>query len=188
MSFLEDLAPVAGDDLAVAHDRLDLLEQKMLDSGLPIRHLPVVHRFCPGLYLREIFMPADVALTSRDHETEHPYMVLSGVAEVSIPGDAPILVEAGHVGITRPGTRRALLIHEDCRWLTVHPLTAAEERLRADGLSEAEMVALVEERILGKRERADGRNVFEEYKQRLAAAGLPGPHDGAKALMTEGER
>lgn len=161
------------------HQRLDALERRILDE-LPPVHLPVVHRFTPGLYLREVFMPRGTLLTSQFHETEHPYVVLSGVALVSIPGEEPVRLEAGHVGITRAGTRRALLIEEDCRWITFHPLSPAEEELRNNGAAEADLLAAIRERIIGKRESPDGRDVHREYTERLATAGLPGPNDGAR--------
>jgi quercetin dioxygenase-like cupin family protein len=162
------------------HATLDALEAAIVD-GLPVVHMPVVHRFVPQLYLREIFMPAGTVLTSRVHLTEHPFVVLSGVALVRIPGQEPIRLAAGHVGITRAGTRRALYIEEDCRWLTCHPLSSEEEAGRVAGLGEAELLALIEARIIGKRERGDGRDMLSEYKRRLEAAGLPGVHDGAAA-------
>ena len=35
--------------------------------------------------------------------------------------DKTELLTAWHHGITYPGTRRVLFIHEDCRWTTFHP-------------------------------------------------------------------
>jgi hypothetical protein len=181
-------------DIAVHdHLRLDELEDYLL-AGLagqtaevfvPV-HMPVVHRFSPGLYTREIFMPGEqpgrsgTVLTSRIHETTHQYVVLTGVALVTIPGQEPVRLEAGHVGFTEAGTRRGLYIVEDCRWLTMHVLSPKEEEMRHNGTSEKELVEMVERRILGVRDR--GRDVFAEYKAALAAASLPGPHDGPRSL------
>lgn len=173
-------------DVAVDHQRLDALESAILDRLAPV-HMPVTHRWTPGLYVREIFMPAGTVLTSRVHQTEHPFVVLSGVALVRIPDQEPLRLEAGHLGITRAGTRRALFIEEDCRWATFHPLSPEEEARRAAGAPEAEILAMIEARIIGEREREDGRDVLAEYKERLAAAGLPGVHDGARALPEGGD-
>lgn len=172
----------------VAHRDLDALEAAMLDTpGLELIHLPVKHTFTPGLYCREVFMEAGAVLTSKAHETEHPFVVLSGAAEVAIPGEPAVTLAAGHFGVTRAGTRRALRILEDCAWITFHPLTAAEELLRQAGASDAELLAAIEARIIGQPERADGRDIHAEYRERLAAAGLPGPNDGAPALPAGGE-
>lgn len=169
------------------HQALDVLERRILDE-LPPVHMPVTHRFTPGLYIREIFMPAGTLLASMLHETTHPYVVLSGVAHVRIPGQEPVRIEAGHLGITQAGTRRALFIEEDCRWATFHPLSAEEEAMRAAGATEEELLAVIRDRIIGKRERADGRDIHREYTQKLAAAGLPGPNDGAGRPALEAPR
>ena len=66
-------------------ERIDRLEAVMLASGEPVE-LPLTHRFTPGLYAREIFMPAGTLLTSRIHNTAHPYVVLSGRAVTTIQG------------------------------------------------------------------------------------------------------
>jgi hypothetical protein len=176
------VAAVAASGLYAAdHEQLDALENAIAD-GLPVVHMPVTHRFTPGLYVREIFMPAGTVLTSRCHLTEHPFVVLSGHAVVRIPGGEPLHLMGGHLGITAAGTRRALYIEEDCRWATFHPLSQEEEACRADGLAEGELLTMIEARVIGKREREDGRNLFGEYQQKLAVAGLPGVHEGARAL------
>lgn len=149
-------------------EKLDALELSMLASGLPVVDLPVTHRWTPGMYSREIFMPATferagqiyhTVLTSKIHKTEHQFVVISGRAEVYVPGVGVEVLEAGHVGITKPGTRRVLLIHEDCRWITFHPLEEGEE-----GDLEA-----IEARIIERRELPGGGTVYELYQEALVA-------------------
>ena len=60
---------------------IDNLEKMMLSDGELIE-FPLKHTFVEGLYIREIFMPTDSFLTSRIHNTEHPFMVLEGRARV----------------------------------------------------------------------------------------------------------
>ena len=80
---------------------------------------PLIHRFTPGLYIRQIDMPKGTVLTSKIHKTEHPYFVLKG--DVSVVGPEGIVrIVAPYAGITKPGTKRALYIHEDTTWITVH--------------------------------------------------------------------
>lgn len=150
-------------------ERLDSLERAMLDSGLPAIHMPVTHRFTPGLYAREIFMPAGTLLTSKIHNTEHPFCVLEGVARVFIPGEGVVELAAGHVGITKPGTRRVLYIVEDCRWITFHPLSDGEEEARKGGAGEEEMLALVEARIIAPHRHLDGSDAHAEYLEAVQA-------------------
>lgn len=166
------------------HAKLDELERRILDQ-LPAVHLPVTHRFTPFLYAREVFMPTGTVLTSQLHQSTHPYVVLSGVALVAIPGEEPVRLEAGYVGITQAGTRRALYIEEDCRWITFHPLSPAEEAMRQAGATDDELLAVIRERIIGQRERTDDRDVHAEYRAKLAAAGHPGPNDGPRRALEE---
>lgn len=152
-------------------ERLDKLEAAMLATAAMVE-LPLTHRFTPGLYAREIFMPAGTLLTSRIHKTEHPYVVLSGKVSVYIPGVGVEHFEAPFVGVTKPYTRRVLYIHEDCRWVTFHPLTDEE--------SAAQDVDLIEARIIERRELADGMTAFEHYSLLLEEgrrALLPGDQD-----------
>jgi len=83
--------------------------------------LPLKHTFTPGLYLRQIFMPAGSIVVSRRHLTEHPFIVLEGVADVfDEKGGYVQRIEAPFVGVTKAGTRRVLNILEDSTWLTAH--------------------------------------------------------------------
>lgn len=80
-----------------------------------------VHRFTPGLYIREIFMPAGMLCTSLVHKTEHPFVISQGTVSVFIPGKGVERFTAPYCGITKPGTRRLLYCHTDVVWTTFHP-------------------------------------------------------------------
>lgn len=117
-------APLSMDDPVVqrvieTHSALDAIEVAMMSR--PAVELPLVHRFTPGLYIREIFMPAGTLLTSKIHQTEHPYVVTKGVVSVWTEREGWVKITAPHTGITKPGTRRLLYIHEDTTWTTFHP-------------------------------------------------------------------
>lgn len=101
-------------------DRVDALEDVML-KNFPVVDCPVVHRFTPGLYIREIFMPAGTYITSLIHNTTHPFFILKGKVEVYSENDGFQILEAPYIGVTTPGTRRVLKIIEDCVWATSHP-------------------------------------------------------------------
>lgn len=81
---------------------------------------PLIHRFTPGMYIREIFMPAGTLLTSKIHKTEHPFVISKGKVSVWTEEDNVVVIEAPYCGITKPGTRRILFIHEDAVWTTFH--------------------------------------------------------------------
>lgn len=112
--------------LAKECQSLNQLEQQI--AQYPPQEMPVIHRFTHGpdgkvnLYTREIFMPAGTVLTSKIHRTQHQYIVMSGRVAVWTEDTGTVEIVAPFVGITEPGTRRALLIIEDCRWITAHPV------------------------------------------------------------------
>jgi hypothetical protein len=79
----------------------------------------VTHRFAPGVYLREIFMPAGSFIIGHQHNTEHFNIVLFGEAEV-LMGNESKLVGPGTF-VSKAGVRKVLFVRQDMRWITVHP-------------------------------------------------------------------
>ena len=99
-------------------------EQELLDSGLAYtgkeadKINPLKHSFADGCYIREIFMPAGQIIVSKIHKKLHPYFILKG--KVSILTDNGVKhLEAPYSGMTKPGTKRVLYIHEDTVFVTV---------------------------------------------------------------------
>lgn len=103
---------------------IDAFEDRAL--SLPQVEMPVKHTFTPGLYTRQILMPAGTLLTSRIHLFEHPFVIAAGC--VSVWGDETgwKTYRAPYLGITLPATRRVLYIHEDTTWLTFHVTTETD--------------------------------------------------------------
>lgn len=100
-------------------DRLDALECELMKH--PAADCPVHHTFTPGLYSRSIYMPAGSIVTSKIHLTAHQYVVSQGVAMVMVEGEEWVRIAAPYLGITKPGTKRVLVILEDMIWTTFHP-------------------------------------------------------------------
>ena len=89
-----------------------------VDTGESIG-LSISHTMTPGLYVRELTMPAGLLIVSRIHLREHPFYILSG--EVSVYDGSSVSTYVGpHKGITLPGTKRVLYTHEDTVWVTFH--------------------------------------------------------------------
>ena len=121
-------------------ERVDELEIFMAEN-YQIIDCPLVHRFTPGMYIREIFMPAGSLITSKIHKTEHPFTISKGKVAVSIDGKDWEEFEAPYTGITKPGTRRILYIIQDCIWTTYH--------VNADNCDDLEKL---EDKLIEKRE------------------------------------
>lgn len=80
---------------------------------------PLKHTFADGCYIREITMPKGMLLTSKIHKKKHPYFILKG--DVSVMTDEGVVrIKAPFYGITMPGTKRILYMHEETVWVTVH--------------------------------------------------------------------
>lgn len=103
----------------IQNDRIDELEKVMVDNFKP-GEFPLKHTFLDGVYIREIFMPKGSFITSKIHKTRHPFVVKEGVVSVWINGGKEVLISAPFEGITEPGTRRILYVHEDTTWVTLH--------------------------------------------------------------------
>lgn len=99
-----------------------------------IQHLPKaqqtgfenLHDFCPGMYARTVFMPANTVLTSKIHKTKHFFVVSMGACTVVDSHGNTLHIEAPYMGVTTPGTKRALHIHRDCIWTTFHATTLTD--------------------------------------------------------------
>lgn len=114
-------------DEALVRAKLDTAAQVKVDAirkhfeQLPQVNCPLYHRFTPGLYIREIFVPAGTLLVTKIHKTEHPFVMTKGRVAVWTEESGVAQLTAPHLGITKAGTRRIIYIHEDCTWLTFHP-------------------------------------------------------------------
>lgn len=104
----------------IVNDKLRFDKIEAENAIRPQVDLPLVHRFTPGMYIREIHMPAGVLVTSAMHKTEHPFFITQGSALVWKPGEEPVRLRAPHTGITQAGTQRLLYIEENCIWITCH--------------------------------------------------------------------
>lgn len=154
-------------DLAHA-ERIDALERRML-AEMPLVDQPLEHLWLPGLYVRTVVNPAGSLVTTKIHKTRHPFFVMKGVATVRGP-DGICEIVAPYQGVTEPGTRRIIfagimaedgsaLAGEDVVWTTVHALTP-EEEAEPD---EQRRIAMIEERIIERRELDDGQTSHELF-------------------------
>jgi len=127
-------------------DKVLDLEQELLESGLAItgeefdKVNPLKHSFADGCYIREIFMPAKELVISKIHKKLHPFFILKGKVSI-LTEDGVQYIEAPYNGITKPGTKRILYMHEDTVFITVSvtdktDLKEIEEELIAKDFSD----------------------------------------------------
>lgn len=94
---------------------------EMMVAALPPADVPIVNVFTPGLYGRQVFIRAGVAIVTRIHKVRHQFVVSAGVIEVEDETGKREILRAPHFGITEPGTQRKLIAYEDTVWTTFHP-------------------------------------------------------------------
>jgi hypothetical protein len=97
---------------------IEAVERELLK--LEQREIPLTQLFAPGVYWREVCMPADTFVIGHEHKTEHFNVVLTGRAAVMMDGVMHEIV-APCVFVSKPGVRKCLRIFEDMRWATIHP-------------------------------------------------------------------
>lgn len=144
----------------VNDDRIDELEAIMVNNMPPVE-CPLIHRFCKGMYLREVTVPAGTLITTKIHKQEHPFTVSKGKCLVCNDGGEWIEVAAPYTGITKPGTRRVVFVVEDCVWTTYHryhTIKGSENELTEE--ERQKIVDRIESRIIEKHHNAliDRRN------------------------------
>lgn len=100
------------------NDQIENLERELLN--LPQVECPLKHNFAPGVYMREITMPAGSLIIGHEHLTEHFNVVLTGKARVMINGVIEDLVAPCYF-ISKPNVRKVLYIVEEMKFATIHP-------------------------------------------------------------------
>ena len=81
---------------------------------------PVTHHFAPGLYAREILLPAGVRIIGKIHYHAHVNTISKGRVTVFTEFGSQELT-APVTFVSKPGTKRAVVAHEDTIWTTYHP-------------------------------------------------------------------
>jgi len=77
------------------------------------------HHFAPGMYARELFIPAGTALVGRMHRTEHLSVLAQGEIDVLMDGIV-VRCKAPFVIHSMPGAKRVGYAVTDCTWICFH--------------------------------------------------------------------
>jgi hypothetical protein len=84
----------------------------------------IVHRFAPGIYIRETSIPAGTLVVGHWHKTEHLNVLLKGSGIILLENGTPYKVTAPFTMISKPGRKIAYVL-EDAVWQNIH---ATDER------------------------------------------------------------
>lgn len=97
----------------VARLATHMLQQEQLPA-------PVTHHFAPGIYLREIFMPAGAVVIGKIHKTEHLNILVKGACYLIHDDFSCEELRAPMTFVSKPGVQKVLYILEDMIWMTPH--------------------------------------------------------------------
>ncbi len=106
----------------VDQSKIEQVESHLLD--LPQVECPVVHHFGPGIYIREVTLPAGTLAIGHAQRFEHLNIMLTGaVAMVGDDGQTKVL-RAPMIFVGKPGRKLGYVL-ETCIWQNVY---ATDER------------------------------------------------------------
>ena len=100
--------------------RTRVLEMESVMREEPQVECHLEHVFAPGLYARQIQMPAGALVVGKIHKHSHVNTISKGRCLVATEFGYEELV-APHTFVSKPGTKRAVLVLEDTVWTTYHP-------------------------------------------------------------------
>lgn len=92
--------------------------------------MPVTHSFEPGMYVREMTIPADTLFIGRAHRHGHRCVLVSGTVAVMSP-EGELVLEAPAELMTEPGYQMVLRALTDVVGRTYHPNPAESRDLAA---------------------------------------------------------
>lgn len=98
------------------NDRLTALQREA--ETAPQVDCPVKHHFAPGIYGREMSIPAGTMVVGATHLHENLVIVKKGEILVATP-DGVVQVSAGDVMRCMPGTKNAVIAVTDASWMNV---------------------------------------------------------------------
>lgn len=103
-----------------ARDRdIDALEAG-IRAELPPVDCPVTDHFAPGLYAREMFIPAGTVLTGKIHKYANLSIMSKGALRLRLEDGSTRDVRAPFTYVAPAGTRRAAFALEDTVWTVIH--------------------------------------------------------------------
>lgn len=105
----------------MVRESIHSLEAKMM--AVPTKDklaLETLHTFAEGVYTRTVFMKAGSLIVGKIHKLEHIVVIGQGSASVVSEEFGSKVIQAPMVFMSRPYVKRALFIHEDMVWTTVH--------------------------------------------------------------------
>jgi hypothetical protein len=96
------------------------LMNKIISLGEPMPDCKLKHIFSPGIYVREVTMPAGSLIVGRIHTTEHLNEVISGECQIFTADDELVTRRGGDIFTSKAGVQKVGWCITDVVWRTIH--------------------------------------------------------------------
>lgn len=95
------------------------IRQMQAEHGVPSVDCPLIHAFAPGMYGRQILIPADTLVVGKIHRHAHLLFIMKGRVLVATE-EGPRQYEGPMMLVSKAGTKRVIYAYDDTVWATVH--------------------------------------------------------------------
>ena len=130
---------------------MEEIKNFLMDPTTEQTELPLKHSFAPGVYARELEIPAGTLLIGKIHKHRHHNFLMKGSILVLTETNGVELLQAPLMIVSEEGTQRIGYAITDTLWTTVHENKYNSEDLDA-----------IEERTVVKT-----KTKYLEYKKKL---------------------
>jgi hypothetical protein len=92
---------------------------KSMPNNMNAKDVGFKHKLEDGYYIRECVIPKHALMTTAIHKVPNPLFLLTGKASI-LTDKGCTRIKAPHYQMTKPGTKRIIFAHEECKFVTVH--------------------------------------------------------------------
>jgi len=130
---------------------MEEIKNFLMDPTMDQAELPLRHSFAPGVYAREMEIPAGTLLIGKIHKHKHHNFLMKGSIIVLTETNGVELLQAPLMIVSEEGTQRIGYAVTDTIWTTIH-----------ENKDNSEDLVIIEERTVVK-----DKARYLEYKNKL---------------------
>jgi hypothetical protein len=130
---------------------MEEIKNFLMDPNMEQAELPLKHSFAPGVYAREMEIPAGTLLIGKIHKHRHHNFLMKGSIIVLTEANGVELLQAPLMIVSEEGTQRIGYAITDTVWTTIH-----------ENKDNSEDLVVIEERTVVK-----DKTKYLEYKSKL---------------------
>ena len=113
--------------IPLSASKVEELEGALLE--LPPAEIKTLHTFAPGIYVREMRVPAGCVVIGHEHLTDHVNILLKGSLVIVTGENEGARMQAPCTFVASAGVRKVAEFLEDSIWLNIMPNPDNEQRI-----------------------------------------------------------